>query len=150
MQFQSFNVLQFFSENMKIISADQLCFGLDKSWFFWISAVQKWKLQRCFREIQLWISAVQQCFSELWKLSVQRWFIEKQLWNRTVQLWLSYLLNMRFSALIYSETAVILLHEDRNIKLWKRSQKWWKCLTWSLKWNFGCPKNVNFLQYSVK
>ena len=51
-----FRDLTFFSadsEKMKNISADQLCFIAE---------------QRCFKEKQLWISAVQRCFSLLWKI----------------------------------------------------------------------------------
>ena len=51
-----FRDLMFFSadsENMKNISSD----------FLWICADQGWKIQRCFRENQLWINAVQRWFS---------------------------------------------------------------------------------------
>ena len=62
-------------EFLEIISAEQRCFRdltfsalisfvseLTISYFLWVSAVQNWKIQHCFRKNQFW-SAVQRWFS---------------------------------------------------------------------------------------
>ena len=48
--------------------------------------------------------------------------------------WFSLLQNIGFSVLIDFESALIWSHINEKIRLWYGCQKWWKVMTWSLKW----------------
>ena len=105
--------LTFFSAVQKIWKTSALFNAtseLISSDFLWIRAVLNWTLQRCFRENQC-------CPAQIY-LAVRHWS-----------------LNSADSALIYSESALILTHGDDNAKMWLRSYKWWKRLKRSIKWH---------------